>query len=268
MAELFDLLILNSMRSETEGLKQQIAEMSLKQKRNLCNGVYSISHIAEKIYPFLDTADLQEVLKNEIQGYAIEDFVETFSFYDRTINENNFPKKVSDALRNILLENSSKFRSAQLEGTATLRAQLFEECDGICPNCGCKLELDSSKTSAIVAIGLDGLSPNGSTKAIGLCRKCAERHRNGQIEKDLVKIKENLEEKSVIRNKVGSIDINEKLMNAIDYLLRQGNSAKVKLSMKSLKVDQKIDKQNDFALYSKVKMYVVSYFSTLYDMFG
>jgi hypothetical protein len=268
MAELFDLLILNSMRSETEGLKQEIALMSPKQKRNLCNGVYSISHIAEKIYPFLDVTDLEEVLKQEIKGYAIGGFVETFFFYDKTIDENNFPKNISNALREILLDNSSGFRSAQLEGTATLRAELYEEDDGVCPNCGCRLDLDSSKQNAIVAISLDGLSPKDLSKTIGLCRRCAEKHRNGQIEKDLAQVKEKLEEKSALRNKAGLIDINEKLMDAIDYLLRQGGTDKIKLSMKSLRIDQKIDKRNDFALYGKVKMYVTSYFSTLYDVFG
>ena len=267
-AELFDLLILNSMRSETEGLKEQIAKMSVKQKRNLCNGVYSISHIAEEIYPFMDTTDLVEVLKKEIKGDAADDLVETFSFYDNTIDKNNFAQKVSDVLREILLKNSSNFRSAQLEGTATLRAELFEEDDGVCPNCGCRLDLNSAETNAIVAIGLDGLSPSSSSKAIGLCRRCAEKFRNGKIEKDLTQIKEKLREQSSLRNEVGLIAITEKLMTAIDSLLRRGGTAKIKLSMKSLKIDQKIDKKRDFALYNKVRLYVASYFPVLFDMFG
>ena len=268
LSELFDLLILSSIRSETEGLKEEIAHMTVRQKRNLCNGTSSISHIAEKIYPFLNTTDFTEILQNEIKGYAIDDFVKTFSFYDKTINKNNYPEKIANALRNIILENSSTFRSAQLEGTATLRALLFEEDDGICPNCGCKLDLDSTNPNAIVAIGLDGLSPRGDSKTIGLCRRCAEKYRNGQIEKNLVNVKEKLEEKSALRNQVGSIDITEKLMNTIDCLLRIGGTSRIQLSMKSLKIDQKIDKKSDFALYSKVRMYVTSYFSTLYDAFG
>ena len=63
MAELFDFLVLNSVRSESEGVKEEIAKMSSKQKRNLCNGISSISKIAEKIYPFLDMTNLIEALK-------------------------------------------------------------------------------------------------------------------------------------------------------------------------------------------------------------
>ncbi len=268
MAELFDLLILNSIRSEQEGLKQEIARMTKRQKRNLCQGQSSISHIAQEIYPFLDTTDLSDVLENEIKGYAIDDFVGTFSFYDSTIDKRNFSAKVSSVLRNILLSASAIFRSTQLEGTATLRAELFEEDGGLCPNCGCKLDLDSCSQNAIVAIGLDGLSPNGSSKVIGLCRSCAERLRSGRVDKDLAKVKEVLEDEFALRNKVGSIDITEKLASAIDRLLRQSNISKVKLNMKGLKIDEKIDRKRDFALYDKAKMYIASYFSVLYDMFG
>lgn len=77
-AELFDFLILNSVRPENEGVKEEIAKMSSKQKRNLCNGIYSISRIAEKIYPYLDMSDLNEALKEEIKGYAIDDCVNSF----------------------------------------------------------------------------------------------------------------------------------------------------------------------------------------------
>ncbi len=267
-AELFDLLILSSIRSDNEGLKEEIAKMTSKQKRNLCNGIYSISNIAKKIYPFLDTADLIEILNKEIKGYAVDDFVNTFKLYDCSIDKNNFAEKISEQLRKIILDNSSLFRSAQLEGTATLRSELFQEDEGICPSCGCHLDLDSSKENAIVAIGLDGLSPKEQSKTIGLCRKCAERLRNKQLEKDIVKIKASLEEKDSLRKQIGSVEINEKLMNAIDHLLRCENVTKVKLNMKSLRIDQKIDKKADFALYAKIKMNVTSYFSILFDMFG
>ncbi len=268
MAELFDLLILASIRSENEGLKEEIAQMTKKQKRNLCEGKSSISKIAQKIYPFLDTTNLSEILNDEIKGYAVDDFVETFHFHDESVDETNFARKVSDQLRTILLDNSSLFRSAQLEGTATLRSELFQEDEGICPGCGCHLDLDSSKENAIVAIALDGTSPKEQSKTIGLCRKCAEKLRNRQLGKDILKIKTSLEEKNSLRKQIGSIEMNEKLMNAIDNLLRCENVTKVKLSMKSLRIDQKIDKKADFALYAKVRMNVTSYFSTLFDMFG
>lgn len=267
-AELFDFLILNSVRSESEGVKEEIAKMSSKQKRNLCNGVSSISKIAEKIYPFLDTTNLVEILDDEINGYAIDDFVDTFHFYDESVDESNFAEKVSNQLRMILLENSSLFRSAQLEGTATLRSELFQEDEGVCPNCGCPQDMDSSKENAIVAIGLDGFSPSKLSETIGLCRRCAEQYRKGLLEKDLTKIKESLEEKNSLRKKIGSVSIDEQLMSAIDRLLRQENCVKVSLNTKSLRISQKIDKKKDFALFAKVKMYVSSYFSMLYDMFG
>ncbi|HAS56734.1 MAG TPA: hypothetical protein DCR94_05840 [Firmicutes bacterium] len=265
---LFDLLILNSITSENEGLREEIAHMSAKQKRNLCNGVYSISKVAEKIYPFLDMSDLIEVLKTQIQGYALDDFVSTFGCYDGNVTKENFAEEVSNLLRKIILDNSALFRSAQLEGTATLRSELFQEDAGICPTCARPLDMDSSKENAIVAIGVDGSSPCGVTKSIGLCRKCAEKCRNGSLGKDLAKIKKSFEEKNNLRKQTGSIEINEKLMAAIDCLLRQRNDTKVKLSMKSLKISQKIDKKGDFALYAKIKMNVSSYFSTLYDTFG
>ncbi len=268
MAELFDLLVLNSVSSEGEGIKEEIAKMSSKQKRNLCNGISSVSKIAEKIYPYLDMTDLIETLKGEIRGYAIDDLVYTFGFYCENIDKDNFAEEISNVFRNVILDNSALFRSAQLEGTATLRSELFQEDEGICPTCGCPLDMDSSKESAIVAIGLDGFSPSKASKAIGLCRRCAEKHRNGLLEKDIGRIKESLEEKNILRKQTGSIEINEKLMAAIDRLLRQGNDTKVKLGMKSLKISQKIDKKGDFALYAKIKMNVSSYFSTLYDTFG
>lgn len=268
MAELFDLLILGSMRPESEGVKEEIAQMTARQKRNLCEGIYSISKISQKVYPFLDTTSLSEILTNEIKGFAIDEFIETFSLYDEDINKSNFAEKTSEKLREIILDNSSLFRSAQLEGTATLRSELFQEDEGICPGCGCKLDLDSSKDNAIVAIGLDGLSPRGLTKAIGLCRRCAEKLRNNQFEKDIVKMKVALEEKSALKKEVGSIDINEKLMMAIDRLLRRSDTSKVRLSMKSLRIDQKIDKKSDFVFYAKVRTNVTAYFSVLFDMFG
>lgn len=267
-AELFDLLILNSIRLENEGLREEIAHMTAKQKRNLCNGVYSISKIAEKIYPFLDMSDLIKILKDKIQGYALDDFVSTFGCYDGNVTKENFAEEVSNLLRRIILDNSVLFRSAQLEGTATLRSELFQEDAGICPTCGCPLNMDSSKENAIVAIGVDGSSPHDATKSIGLCRKCAEKCRNGSLDKDLAKIKKSLEEKDDLRKQTGSIEIDEKLMAAIDCLLRQGNDTKVKLSMKSLKISQKIDKNENFALFAKIKMNVSSYFSMLYGMFG
>lgn len=267
-AELFDFLILNSVRPENEGVKEEIAKMSSKQKRNLCNGIYSISRIAEKIYPYLDMSDLNEALKEEIKGYAIDDCVNSFILYDENIDQDNFAEEISNVLRDIILDNSALFRSAQLEGTATLRSELFQEDEGICPTCGCPLDMDSSKENAIVAIGLDGLSPSKASKAIGLCRRCAEKHRNGLLEKDIVKIKESLEEKNSLRKQIGSIDIDEQLMSAIDRLLRQENCAKASLNMKSLRISQKIDKKKDFALYAKIKTYVSSYFSMLYSMFG
>lgn len=266
--ELFDFLVLNSVRSESEGVKEEIAKMSSKQKRNLCNGISSISKIAEKIYPYLDMSNLIEALKEEIKGYSIDDCVNVFILYDENIDKNNFAEEISLVLRNIFLDNSALFRSAQLEGTATLRSELFQEDEGICPTCGCPLDVDSSKENAIVAIGLDGLSPKERSKTIGLCRKCAEKYRNGSLEKDVAMIKESLEEKNGLRKQIGFIDIDEQLMSAIDQLLRQGNCAKVILNMKSLRISQKIDKKKDFALFAKVKMYVSSYFSMLYNMFG
>ena len=267
-AELFDLLILSSIKTENEGLKEEIAHMTAKQKRNICNGISSISKTAEKIYPYLDMSDLIEILKSETKSYALDDFVNAFNFYDENVTKENFADKTSEILRKILLDNSVLFRSAQLEGTATLRSELFQEDEGICPTCGCPLDMDSSKENAIVAIGLDGFSPSGASKAIGLCRKCAEKCRRGSLEKNLAKIKESLEEKNNLRKQTGSIEISEKLMTAIDRLLRQRSSTKVKLSTKSLKINQKIDKKEDFALYAKIQMNVSSYFSTLYDMFG
>lgn len=267
-AELFDLLILASIRPENEGLKEKISKMTARQKTNLCNGTSSISRTAENIYSSLDTTNFAKILKDEIKGYAIDDFVGTFHFYDESINKTNFAEKVSDQLRIIILDNSSLFRSTQLEGTVGLRSELFQEDEGICPGCGCHLDLDSSKENAIVAIGMDGTSPNEQSKTIGLCRKCAETLRNKQFEKDIFKIKASLEEKNLLRKQIGSIEISEKLMNAIDHLLRCENVTKAKLSMKSLRIDQKIDKKEDFALYAKVKMNVTSYFSTLFDMFG
>ncbi len=267
-AELFDLLILNSIKSDNEGLREEIAHMSAKQKRNLCNGVYSISKIAEKIYPYLDMSDLIEIFKTEIRGYALDDFVGVFSCYNEKVTKDNFAKEVSNMMRKIILDNSALFRSAQLEGTVSLRSELFQEDEGICPACGCSLDMDSSKENAIVVIGLDGLSPKGTLKSIGLCRKCAEKYRNGSLGKDLVKIKSSLEENNNLRKQTGSIEINEKLMSAIDCLLRQENDTKVNLSMQSLKISQKVDQKENFALYAKIKMNVSSYFSMLYDMFG
>lgn len=265
-AELFDFLILNSVRSESEGVKEELSQMTAKQKRNLCNGIYSISKIAEKIYPYLDMSNLIEALNEEIYGYAIDDCVNAFILYDKNINQDNFAEKISLVLRKIFLDNSALFRSAQLKGTATLRSELFQEDEGVCPNCGCPLDMDSSKENAIVAIGLDGFSPSELSETIGLCRRCAEQYRNGLLEKDLTKIKESLDEKNGLRKQIGSIDINEQLMSAIDRLLRQENCAKVSFNMKSLRISQKIDKKKDFALYAKIKTYISSYFSMLYNM--
>lgn len=242
--------------------------MSSKQKRNLCNGFSSISKISAKIYPVLDVSNLIEILKSEIQGYAIDDLVNTFSYYDGDINKKNFAEEVSNMLRKIILDNSALFRSAQLEGSATLRSELFQEDECVCPTCGCPLDMDSSKENAIVAIGLDGLSPSKISKAIGLCRKCAEKYRAGLLEKNVEKIKRTLEERNELRKQIGSIDFNEKLVNAIDSLLRQSSHVEIKSKMKSLKISQKIDKEKDFALYVKIKTYVSSYFSILYNLFG
>ncbi len=267
-AEVFDLLILNCISSKNEGLREEISHISAKQKRNLFENRSSISKIAEKIYPYLDTSTLVEILNEEITGFSIDDFVETFSYYVSNINKENFADKCAETLRKILLDSSALFRSAQLEGTASLRSKLFEEDNGKCPSCGRSLSLVSSDANAIVAIGLDGSSPSASSKVIGLCRKCAELHRNGKLQKDINKLKENVEIQSSIRNQTCDISFDEKLMVAVDNLFRNFKSQKTKLSLKSLKISQKIDKDKEFALYNKIKANVVMYFPSLYEMFS
>lgn len=267
-AEVFDLLILNCISSKNEGLREKISHMSNRQKRNLFEGISSISKTAQEIYPYLDTSTLVEVLNEEISDYSVDDFVETFGIYIEGMNKNNFPEKFSESFRTIILDNSSLFRSAQLEGTASLRSKLFEEDNGKCPNCGRQLSLDSSDENAIVAIGLDGSSPSASSKTIGLCRKCAELHRNGELQKDINSLKENVERQSSIRNQTCDISFDEKLIVAVDNLLRNSKSQKTKLSLRSLKISQKIDKYKEFALYNKIRTNVVMYFSSLYEMFS
>lgn len=267
-AELFDLLILNCISAKNEGLRERISQMSAKQKRNLYEGKSSISKIAEKIYPYLDGSELIEIMSKEIAGYAVGDFVETFGYYIPDINKENFAKKFLEVLRKIVLDNSAMFRSAQLEGTASLRSELFEEDEGKCPNCGKSLSLDSSDEYAIVAIGLDGSSPSSSTKSIGLCRKCAELHRNGELSKDITSLKDKVERLSSMRKQTCDISFDEKLANATDSLLRNCKSQRIKLSLKSLRISQKIDKDKEFALYNKIKSNVVMYFPLLYEMFS
>lgn len=267
-AEVFDLLILNCISSKNEGLRDEISHISAKQKRNLFENRSSISKISEKIYPYLDTSTLVEILNEEITGFSIDDFVETFSCYVSEVNKENFATKCAETLRKILLDSSSLFRSVQLEGTATLRSKLFEEDNGKCPSCGKLLSLDSSEENAIVAIGLDGSSPSASSKVIGMCRRCAELHRNGELKKDINSLKENVERLSSIRNQTCDISFDEKLIVAVDNLLRNCKSQKTKLSLRSLKISEKIDKNKDFALYNKIKSNVVMYFSSLYEMFS
>lgn len=265
-ADLFDFLILNIIDPNRKALADEVSRLSAKQKRNIVDGKSSISKLAEKLYPSMDVSNLCDALQDEVK--LIGEYAETFGCYDKSINKDNFAEETAEILKQIILDNSALFRSAQLEGTATLRSQLFEEAGGVCPVCGRPLDLDSTKENAIVAIGLDGFSPSKADKAIGLCRKCAELHRNGQIDKDLSLVKERQEEMASLRNCAGNINIDEALATAIDSLLRSGCAEKVKFNMKSLKVEQKIDEKDNYILCNKVKMNVATYFSLLYGFFG
>lgn len=210
---------------------------------------------------------LIETLKNEINGYLVDELVVTFGYYEKKISSNNYPEKIASMLKQILLDNSALFRSAQLEGTMTLRSHLFEEDEGLCPNCGKQITLDSSKDNAIVAIGLDGLSPRKPEATIGLCRNCAELLRNNKLKKDLSSIKGSLEKRSLIKKQTCDIYFDDKLSDAVKKLLKKGEFSSVQISMKSLKINQKIDIKEEFSLYNKIRMNVVIYFTRLYKLF-
>lgn len=267
-AEVFDLLILNCISPKKEGLREEISHLKDRQKRNLFEGKSSLSKTAEKIYPYLDTSPLIEIMEGEITDYSADDFVETFGYYVPGMGKENFAEKFADLLRKIILDSSAMFRSAQLEGTAALRSSLFQEDGGRCPCCGRPLSLDSSSENAIVAIGLDGSSPSQSSKAIGLCRRCAELHRNGELPKDATSLKEKAERLSAMRSQTCDISFDERLMGAVESLLKNAKSQKAKLSMKSLKISQKVDQDEEFALYNKIRSNVVLYFPMLYEMFS
>ncbi len=269
-ADFFDLLILNSIGSNGGAVSQNIAKMSGKQKRNLCNGMYSISKIAIEIYPVLDTSALVDILNATIQGDSIDEFIEAFSGYISNMTKGNFAQKLADEFKEIILDNSAMFRSAQLQGTAIRRSQLFQEDDGLCPCCGKKLSLDTAAKNAILAVKIDEFDHDTGKpyKMIGLCVDCAKLDKLGKLDKDLVAIKGNLERKAKLHEQAGSVSVDEKLMEAIERLLKSPKSSKIDLSMKSLKINQKIDMQKELVFYNKIKGNVASYFPLLYKMFG
>ena len=214
-AELFDTLIINSISPKNEIIRTEISKISYKQKSNLVNGTSSFENVAKKIYPAMDFSDLSKIIESEIKGENLDDLIETLNLHNMKVNKDNLSLNIVNELRQIILNNTSNFRRSQIEGTATLRAKLYEEDDGLCPNCGKALSLDSTKENAIVAIALDNFSPDDAQKTIGLCRKCAEKFRNGDIEKDLVEIKTKLENKAQLRKLDGFINLEEQIKNAI-----------------------------------------------------
>ena len=269
-AEVFDLIVLNSISDAGSEIGQDIAKMTPKQKRNLFSGISSISRIAERIYPVLDTSGLVKVLEDTIQGDSLANFVETFSCYVGNVTKENFAQKVADQFKKIIFDSSATFRSAQLQGTATLRAQLFEEDDGICPCCGKSLSLNSADENAIVATKLDTFDSDTGRpyKMIGLCKDCANLYAIGKLDKDLAHAKERLEKKANLRKQAGTISVDGKLMSAIEILLKESKTSDVVLNMKSLKINQKVDKENELFLYNKIKSNVAHYFPNLYKLFG
>ena len=266
-AEVVDFLTLSLISPKSEKTSEKISEMSSKQKRNLFNGASSFSSVAREIYPVFDNSNLISTLKDTIQGDALETLVETLNQYIPNVTMTNFAQKIADHLKEIISDETAVYRKVEIEGTINLRADLLEENDGKCPCCGKSLCLDSSKANAIVAVKIDSFDadPNQTSPSIGLCRECAELYKKGALDKDLAKLKDDLRKRSDSRKQAGVISLEEELMGTIERLLKNANSEKTKLNLKSLKLSKKIDIDNDEVFYNKVKNNVVRYFPNLYQ---
>lgn len=266
-ADVFDFLVLNSISDQKDNLADEIAKMSKTQKKNLFKGTSSFSHVAKQIYPAFDASELISTLKETIQGDALETLVETLNQYIPNVTVTNFAQKIADQLKEIISEETAVYRKVEIEGTINLRAALLEENDGRCPCCGKSLCLDSSKANTIIAVKIDSFDadPNQTSPSIGLCRECAELYKKGTLDKDLAKLKDDLRKRSDSRKQIGIISLEEELMATIERLLKNANSEKTKLNLKSLKLSKKIDRDNDEVFYNKVKNNVVRYFPNLYQ---
>ena len=268
-ADLFDCVVLNSINQDSTTVIEKISQLSDRQKHYLCNGHSSFSHLAGMIYPVLDTSKFEKILRGLVSNGVLKEAIAAFGSYIGNLREDNFAEKIAGEYKKIVSDSSAIYRSAQLRGTAELRSELFAENGGVCPCCGRSMTLDTTKENAMIAVKIDAfdVDSNSSSQNIGLCKRCAHLYDTGELEKDLAEVKKFLEKAAAIRDVAGSIAIHEKLMNAIEELLRT-KAPLTQLNMTSLKINQKIDQNETPLLYNKVQDNVNRYFPFLDEMFS